>query len=250
MKLKKKLILKEKNMKAVILAAGMGNRLKEVSQGLPKSMIKIGKSSIIHHQLESCMNVGIKNFVIVLGYKYEQLKAHILEKISSDQVTFIENSIFATTNTLHSLWLTREYLDEDFIYFNADVLFQSGLLKKISEPSEYSQLLLETKSCAEEEVKMIIDEDMRILEISKTLHIPNCAGEFIGIGKFNKDILDRFVHYLQFGVDNGQSNNYFEYAVDLLAKDEVLKAIPTDGVPCIEIDFPEDLAKAKEMFSL
>ena len=237
-------------MKAVILAAGMGKRLQKVSGGLPKSMIKIGKSSIIHHQLESCMNVGITNFVIVLGYKIEQLKAHILEKISAEQVTFIENPIYDSTNTLHSLWLTREHLNDDFIYFNADVLFQSGLLKKISESSQYSQLLLETKSCAEEEVKMIINEDMRIMEISKQLPIPKCAGEFIGIGKFNKDILGRFVQHLQFGVENGQSNNYFEFAVDLLAKDVILKAVPTDGVPCIEIDFPEDLVRAKEMFSL
>ena len=237
-------------MKAVILAAGMGKRLQKVSGGLPKSMIKIGENSIIHHQIESCMNVGIKDFVIVLGYKIEQLKAHILEKIKSDQVTFIENPIYDSTNTLHSLWLTRDYLNDDFIYFNADVLFQSGLLKKISNESQYSQLLLETKSCAEEEVKMIIDDEMRIIEISKQLPIPKCAGEFIGIGKFNKDILERFVHYLQFGVDNGQSNNYFEYAVDLLAKDRILKALSTDGIPCIEIDFPEDLAKAKEMFSL
>jgi len=237
-------------MKAVILAAGMGKRLQEVSGGLPKSMITIGKSSIIHHQLESCMKVGIKDFVIVLGYKKEQLKTHILEKINSEQVTFIENPIYDTTNTLYSLWLTRDHLDDDFIYFNADVLFQSGLLKKISKSSLYSQLLLETKSCAEEEVKMIIDGEMRILQISKQLPIPKCAGEFIGIGKFNKDIIERFVHYLQFGVDNEQSNNYFEYAVDLLSKDKVLKAVPTDGIPCIEIDFPEDLARAKEMFSL
>ena len=237
-------------MKAVILAAGMGKRLQEASGGLPKSMITIGKSSIIHHQLESCMNVGIKDFVIVLGFKMEQLKAHILEKINSEQVTFIENPIYDTTNTLYSLWLTRDHLDDDFIYFNADVLFQSGLLKKISKSSLYSQLLLETKSCAEEEVKMIIDGEMRILQISKQLPIPKCAGEFIGIGKFNKDIIERFVHYLQFGVDNEQSNNYFEYAVDLLSKDKVLKAVSTNGIPCIEIDFPEDLARAKEMFSL
>jgi len=237
-------------MKAVILAAGMGKRLQEVSEGLPKSMIKIGDSSIIHHQLQSCINVGIKEFVIVLGYKMETLKNHILKKISKDQVTFVENPIYDKTNTLYSLWLTREFLDDDFIYFNADVLFQSGLLKKISSPSKYSQLLLETKSCAEEEVKMIIDDDMRILKISKKLPIPDCAGEFIGIGKFNKGVLDRFIHHLQYGVDNHQENNYFEYAVELLAQDKVLKAVPTDGIPCIEIDFPQDLARAKEMFSL
>ncbi|MCF7859419.1 MAG: phosphocholine cytidylyltransferase family protein [Candidatus Cloacimonetes bacterium] len=237
-------------MKAVILAAGMGKRLQEVSGGLPKSMIKIGNSSIIHHQLKSCINVGIRDYVIVLGYKKEQLKSHILELIKSENVTFVENPIYDKTNTLYSLWLTSDFLNDDFIYFNADVLFQSGLLKKISAQSKFSQLLLETKSCAEEEVKMIIDDQMRILEIGKKIPIKQCAGEFIGIGKFNKEVIKEFVYYLQKGVDEGQSNNYFEYAVNLLVKDNILLAKPTDDIPCIEIDFPADLKRAKEMFSL
>ena len=236
-------------MKAIILAAGMGRRLAEVSDGSPKSMIKIGKQSIIHHQIESCQKVGIEEFVIVLGYKIELMKKHILEQVAEENVTFIENPIYGETNTLYSLWLARNLFDDDFIYFNADVLFQSHLLEKIIKPSQYSELLLETKSCCEEEVKMIVDENMRIWEISKQLEIPKCAGEFIGIGKFNKDILPQFSKFLQYGVDNHQENNYFEYAVDLLAKENILKAVPTGDISCIEIDFPEDLARAIEMFS-
>jgi len=237
-------------MKAIILAAGMGTRLHKVSGGMPKSMIVIGAKSIMHHQIESCQQVGINDFVIVLGYKMEELKNHILEKLNAENVAFIENPIYDKTNTLHSLYLASSHFDDDFIYFNADVLFQSDLLQKISGESKYSQLLLETKSCAEEEVKMIIDEDYKILEISKQLNIPDCAGEFIGIGKFKQDILPKFAECLQYGVDNGQSNNYFEYAVDLMARDVVLKAVSTEGIPCIEIDFPEDLERAREMFEL
>ncbi len=237
-------------MKAIILAAGIGKRLQTVSEGLPKSMIKIGERSIIHHQIESCKKAGITSFVIVLGYKKEILEAHVLEILKTDQVIFVENPIYDVTNTLYSLWLTREYFDEDFIYFNADVLFQSELLKKIAKRSKYSELFLETKSCEEEEVKMIIDGKDKILEIGKKLNIPDCAGEFIGIGKFNLDVLPAFKHYLQYGIDNKQENNYFEYAVNLLAKDVFLKAVPTGNAPCIEIDFPEDLEKAKELFSL
>lgn len=235
-------------MKAIILAAGMGKRLQEVSGDIPKSMIKIGKKSIIHHQIESCLDVGIKNFVFVLGYNKELLQEHILEKITPEQVKFVENPIYYKTNTLYSLWLARKFFDDDFIYFNADVLFKSELLKKISEKSEYSQLLLETKQCGEEEVKMIIDKNKRILEISKNLDFRKCAGEFIGIGKFNYKTLNKFAEYLQYGVDTGQENNYFEFAVNLLIKDCYIVAVPTDNIPCIEIDFPQDLEKAKEMF--
>lgn len=234
-------------MKAIILAAGMGRRLSEASGGMPKSMISIGGTSIMHRQIQSCLDVGIQSFVFVLGYKRDELKAHILQKLDASQCTFFENPIYGTTNTLYSLWLTREQFNDDFIYFNADVLFSHELLNKICKPSSHSQLLLETKSCGEEEVKMILDGD-RIMEIGKPLPIPECAGEFIGVGKFNREALPCFARHLQFGVDTGQENNYFEFAVNLLCKDVYLQAVPTDGAPCIEIDFPEDLARALEMF--
>lgn len=236
-------------MKALILAAGMGKRLQKASGGLPKSMIKIGERTIIHNQIQSCIDVGISEFIFVLGFKKEQMQEHILEVLNKDQVTFVENPIYNKTNTLYSLYLTTDHWDEDFIYFNADVLFQRELLKKISDDSEYSQLLVETKRCGEEEVKVIIDDKNTIIEIGKKLEISLCAGEFIGVGRFRKSVFNRFKHHLNEGVKDGQENNFFEYAVNFLAKDHILKAIPTDDIPCIEIDFPEDLEKAKELFS-
>jgi choline kinase len=235
-------------MKAIILAAGMGKRLMQVSDGKPKSMIMINNKSIIQRQLESCRAVGIEDFVFVLGYKKTELQKHILKFIPPENALFVENPIYDKTNTLYSLYLTRDHFDDDFIYFNADVLFKSELLEKIIGESKHSQLLLETKSCKEEEVKMIVDSEMRIWHISKTLPVNQCAGEFIGIGKFKKEILTKFAAFLKYGVDQGQANNYFEYAVDLLAKEAILEAVPTGGIPCIEIDFPEDLIRAREMF--
>ncbi|MDY6915029.1 MAG: phosphocholine cytidylyltransferase family protein [Candidatus Cloacimonadota bacterium] len=235
-------------MKAIILAAGMGKRLQDVAEGMPKSMIKIEKKSIIHNQIESCRQVGINNFVIVVGYKAKQLKEHILEVCSPEEVTFVLNKVYETTNTLYSLYLCKEYLTDDFIYFNADVMFKSELLKLIAESSTNSQLLLETKSCAEEEVKMIIDENNRIEEIGKDIPISQCAGEFIGIAKFKKEVIPEFQKALEQGIAMNQENNYFEFAVNILAKNVFLEAVPTQNIPCLEIDFPEDLQMARKIF--
>ncbi len=236
-------------MKAIVLAAGMGKRLQEASGGLPKSMIKIGERTIIHNQIQSCLDVGIEEFIFVLGFKKQQLKKHILEILQPGQVTFVENPIFSTTNTLYSLYLTREHWDQDFIYFNADVLFKKELLKKISDPSEHSQLLVETKKCGAEEVKVILNDNNFITEIGKKLNIAECAGEFIGVGKFLQEVFPSFIKHLEQGVADKQENNFFEYAVNFVAKECRLEAVPTDDVPCIEIDFPEDLEKAIELFS-
>jgi choline kinase len=235
-------------MKAIILAAGKGNRLSSVTKGLPKCMISINGQSLIHHQILSCRYFGIEQFVFVLGYKKDMIQEHILEILPPEMATFITNPYYETTNTLYSLWLTNELFDEDFIYFNADVMFEKELLGEIVSPSEYSQLLLDEKSCQDEEVKMILDDQNRILQIGKKLDIDKCAGEFIGIGKFNGEVLPQFRDALQYGVENNEKNNYFEYAVDILCREVVLTAVPTGNYRCIEIDFPDDLKKAKQIF--
>lgn len=235
-------------MKAVILAAGMGRRLQTASGGLPKSMISIGGTTLIHRQIDSCLQAGVKEFIIVLGFRKGDLRKHILEKISEEQVIFVENPIYGETNTLYSLWLTRSYLEDDFIYFNADVIFKSEVLKKIAEYTTYSQLLLETKSCGVEEVKMIINSDNKILKIGKKIEVEKCAGEFIGVGKFTKEVVPEFIKQLSKGVAEGQANNFFEYAVDQMLNTKNLYAVPTDDLPCVEIDFPEDLDRALQLF--
>jgi len=233
-------------LKAIILAAGMGRRISEISGGLPKSMINIGGKSLIHHQIDSCLSYGIDRFVIVLGYNYNQMKNHILQLVPEEKVTFIRNEIYDKTNTLYSLWLTRSLFDESFIYFNADVLFHPRLLGYICKENERSELLLETKSCGEEEVKMIINEKGMIKEIGKKLPIEKCAGEFIGIGKFDMCVLNEFRNCLDEGIALGQENNYFEYAVNSLCSIKEIFAVSTNNLPCIEIDFPEDLERAKK----
>ncbi len=229
-------------MKAIILAAGYGKRIHPVTQGLPKSMLQMGKRSLLHHMIHACQRIGIEDFVFVLGYEKDRMEAHIEEAL--DQFTIVHNPNYMTTNTLYSLWLAREHFDDDFIYFNADILFDPKILDLIETDRGYPELLLETKRCAEEEVKMIIDEDFRILEIGKKLDPKDCAGEFIGIGKFTRNVLPDFAACLQEGVDRHQEQNYFEWAVDLLAKRHTLIAVPTMDFACIEIDFPEDYERA------
>ncbi|MCK9329876.1 MAG: phosphocholine cytidylyltransferase family protein [Candidatus Cloacimonetes bacterium] len=233
-------------MKAIILAAGKGMRLNnDERSAIPKSMENINGISIMHYQLNNCLKNGIKKFVIVVGYKKELLIEHVLEVLKEEQVYFVENPIYDKTNTLHSLYLTLRFMCEDFIYFNADVLFHPFILRKLVNGEDSSLLMIEKKPVGDEEVKVIIENDI-IKEIHKQVDIKKAVGEFIGIAKFVKQDLPSFKDCLEFGVYNNQSNNYFEYAVNMMAQDRQLKAIYTDGLPCIEIDYPEDLKKAKE----
>ncbi len=231
-------------MKAVILAAGRGSRLGTKGKEQPKSMIKIGEKSIIHNQIQTCLEYGINDFVVVVGYQMDVLKSHILELLKPDQVTFVENPIYATTNTLYSLWLCRDLFTDDFIYFNADIFF-GGKMLDLFNNSQTSEFILEEKKCGAEEVKLVIDKNMDISFIGKQIEPEKCAGEFIGIAKFARNDLKLLENRLTECVDKNLGNNYFEYAVNLMLSETTLKAVPSQDLPCIEIDFPEDLEKAK-----
>jgi len=233
-------------MKAIILAAGRGMRLNEGRSSIPKSMEKIGDQSIIHFQIEQCLKLGIKKFVVVVGYEKVMLTEHVLKKVNSSQVHFIENQYFAETNTLYSLYLTGKYFSEDFIYFNADVYFHPLLLQKIVNDNGKTELLIEKKECGEEEVKVAIEND-RIVEIHKQVDLNKAVGEFIGIGKFARKDQDALFEALELGANTGQSNNYFEYAVNMISGFCDLHPVFTDDLPCIEIDFQGDLKRAREV---
>jgi len=233
-------------MKAIILAAGRGMRLHNGDATTkPKSMEDINGITILHYQIKNCLKLGITKFVIVVGYQKDLLMSHALEVLDEQQVAFVENERFATTNTLYSLYLCQRFMCEDFIYFNADVLFHPFLLRKLVKGEDVSLLMIEKKPTGEEEVKVRVEDDI-IKEIHKKIDPALALGEFIGIAKFAEQDLPCFKECLEMGVYNQQENNYFEYAVNLMCSDRQLHAIYTDGLPCIEIDYPEDLKRAKE----
>ena len=236
-------------MNAIILAAGKGMRLNEgKANAKPKCMEVVNGISIIKYQITACQKVGIENFTIVVGYQKDMLKKHVLEFLPEKYVSFIENDKYETTNTLGSLWAAKMFCYESFVYFNADVLFHKDLLSMLLKEQGKCMLLVEKKEVGEEEVKVRVSQYGFIHEIGKHIPPAEAQGEFIGIGVFNDRYCREFVRALEQGINEGQENNYFEWSVNLICEQIRLQAVYTDGLPCIEIDFPEDLEKAKLLF--
>lgn len=230
-------------MKALILAAGRGNRLQPVSDGTPKCMIPIGERSLMHHQLAALTLYDITEIVIVVGYEKEAVQDHARE-IPGLDLTFIENPHYASTNTAYSLWLCRDQMDETFIYLNADVLFHPELLRRLLGSPHENVLALDKRQCGAEEVKAIVAGNT-VGHIGKKLDRDASYGEFIGIGKFHQSTNKSFISHLSYTVnDQLLKNEYFEYALNRLVKETPFHYVDVSDVPCIEVDFPEDLEEA------
>ena len=213
-------------MRAIILAAGRGRRLAPMDWVKPKCLLPVGGRTLLDNIIETLIGHGIRHVVTVVGYQRELVEAAVRgHPVRAD---FVVNEDYAETNTIHSLWLARDYLDDEFVYFNADVFFDSRIVGLLLERKN-SALAVEVKSCGEEEVKVIVDAQGRIRRIGKNLSPAECLGEFENLGR--RDL-------------------YFESAVDDILEGQVLTAVPLGGLRAVEIDTPEDYDAAKTIASL
>lgn len=231
-------------MKAIILIAGKGGRLGGLTNDRPKCLVEVGGRPILDYQLDALRLAGVTELVLVVGYLHEAIRNH-LAAYPEFSVTFVENREYASTNTVYSLWMARHQMSCDFLYFNGDVLFHPELvLRLIASPAE-NALAVEHKRCGDEEVKVIV-AGSRITAIGKELDHDLSLGEFIGVAKFSAQIGPLFAETLEHVVEERRLlNNYFETAVEMMLSRAPFTSVDVSDLPCIEIDFPEDLERAR-----
>jgi choline kinase len=227
-------------MRGIILAAGKGKRL---GKDIPKCLQEIGEKTILKRQLDALAAQGLKKLVCVIGYQKEVV-AEAIKKIWPHDVVLVENPRYNETNTSYSLYLASEYMDEDFFYMNADVVFRSDLLDRLVKTDGDASLGIQHKQCGVEEVKVIVDGS-HVVEIGKDLDPSSCLGEFVGVALFRQSMSETFIKALAEMMDEGHYQDYFEGALKRIARDTNMTAVDITDIPCIEIDFPEDLKCAQ-----
>ena len=234
-------------MKAVILAAGRGTRIRSVHGEHPKCLIEVDNTTILDHQLDALSMVGINDVAIVVGYEKEQIIAHVnARRLFTQRIHFIENSGFAITNNIYSLWLALDWLrDDSFIVLNADVIFDPEILDLAMRPRAPISMIVDPL-WRDETMKVIIVDD-HIIRMSKKISREEFSGTYIGITVFFKSIQTRFVRKMGEVIAAGRVNEFFNVAVQELANEGVpVGYTSTDGLPWAEIDDPVDLMFAQQ----
>jgi choline kinase len=224
---------------SIILAAGRSMRLRPLTDDQPKCLLDMGPKKILDWQLDALESIGVLDVRMVVGYRKEMIQDHIAKNHPQMRVTYIENPDFETTNTLFSLALALESFEEDFYYMNADVVFEEQILRRLSQESGAGFLAIDRKQCREEEVKVEVD-GQTITAIGKHLDPNTSYGEFIGVANFSGDFAKRFRKTVLQERKAGNEMKFFEYALDVMSDKHDMKAVDITGIPCVEVDFPED----------
>ena len=125
-------------MQAVILAAGMGKRLKELTQDNTKCMIKVNGATLIERLLSQLESYKLKRIVIVVGYKGDKLIEFINSLNIKTKIQFIDNPIYDKTNNIYSLSLAKECLcEDDTLLFESDIIVEDSVIKDlVDDPRE------------------------------------------------------------------------------------------------------------------
>jgi len=235
-------------VKAVILAAGQGTRIRAVHGERPKCLIEVDDTTILDHQLEALSTVGIRDVAIVVGYEKEQIINHVTSRKPSSvqRIHFIENPAFAITNNVYSLWLALEWVRGDsFIVLNADVIFDADVLDIALGPNAPISMIVDPL-WRDETMKVIIYGD-RIVQMSKKISREQFSGTYIGITIFSKVIQARFFDKMRMVISAGRVNEFFNVAVQELVDEGVhVGYTSTDGMAWAEIDDPMDLSFAQQ----
>jgi choline kinase len=245
-----------KTKTAIILAAGRGSRLKELSLEQPKPMTEVNNVSIISNLIRQIIENDINKIVVVIGYLAGKLKEHILEKYDSQaEFVFIENKVFDKTNNIYSLYLAEQYMHEGFYLFEADVFCNNKIMQALCT-SPYEDIILVDKYTSQMN-GTVVRFDKNFMVSGMYLN-KDQTGTFnysdtyktINFYKIGKEFLeDFFIKKLRAHIDGQDVNSYYEQIIkEAIDKGHKFHCLVTANHNWWEIDTIEDLEKAEFIF--
>lgn len=232
-------------MTYIILAAGRGTRLNPITINNPKAMFKLDSNTTLVEKTIGMIRKYDKDacIVIVIGFKREQFESEIKD------VIFVYNPFYDVTNSAGSLWLAKDFLEksENTIILNADVLVSELLMKDIiCKPVKKPAVLVDSSIKTNGDYNVEVNGDF-ILVMSKDLK--EYYGEYAGVTLLDRDGALKLKKEVEFMVDNGEYDQWYENALvrAIFAEDFKLRYIDICDYEWTEIDDVNDLVYAKRI---
>jgi len=245
-------------MQAIILAAGMGRRLKDLTKDNTKCMIKVNGTTLIERMLRQLDVLNLSNIILVVGYKSKELIDFISKLDIKTSIQYLSNDIYYKTNNIYSLYLARKYLlKEDTLLLESDIIFEDSVLKKlIDDPYPSLALVAKYESWMDGTV-VTIDEKYNILSFLDKKHFQfediKDYYKTVNIYKFSRSFSNtHYVPFLEAYSKALGNNEYYEQVlkvITLLDKPEIKAAVLGDE-SWYEIDDVQDLDIAESIFTL
>ena len=243
-------------MQAIILAAGMGKRLKELTSEATKCMVKVNGVSMIDRMMGHLDKLGLSRIVVVVGYEGQKLMDYIDALEVSTPVVYVNNSIYNKTNNIYSLYLAKDYLiQEDTLLLESDLVFEEAVLYKLINHPYPSLVLVDKFESWMDGTVVTLDENDNIKSfVAKREFDFNRIDEYyktVNIYKFSKEFSELYyVPFLEIYCKALGTNEYYEQVLKVITflEDPHIKAVKLEGEKWYEIDDVQDLDIAETIF--
>jgi histidinol-phosphate/aromatic aminotransferase/cobyric acid decarboxylase-like protein/choline kinase len=243
-------------VKALILAAGLGRRLGELTRDRTKAMVEVGRRMLIHRALDALRDAGIKDVVVVIGHGGAALRAALQDYPEQVRITFVENPAYETTNNIYSLWLARETLaSDDTLILESDLIFDPRLIEDVlADRSENLAVVSPFKPGMDGTVTLVDDDDVILSVVPRTAFDWRESSRYfktVNVYRFSKAFSrNLYLPFLEAYIHSFGRNRFYEQVLAVIAtmgRGE-LRAHRTTRA-WYEIDDVEDLRNAETLFA-
>lgn len=244
-------------MQAMMLAAGMGRRMKKYTKNHTKCMIEVGGKTLLERVVEALTEAGITKLIMVIGYEAEALQDYIEKKHFSIEVEYVYNEEYATTNNIYSLYMAREWLTkDDTILLESDLVFEKGIIKDIVDSKEKNIVVAAKYEQWMDGTMVLLDAKRNIIDfVDKTQFRYEDVDRYyktVNIYKFSKEFAaNQYIPFMEAYLKAYGTNQYYEQVLKILAhiRNSELKAFLLSNENWYEVDDAQDLDIANTMFA-
>lgn len=244
-------------MQAIILAAGMGRRLGELTQNNTKCMLEVNGIKLIDRYLRQLAKYNLNRIVVVVGYEGHKLINYIQDNYANKNIEFVNNPIYDKTNNIYSLALAKDYLcADDTILLESDLIVEDAIIDRLfCNPGKDLALVARYEQWMDGTM-VKIDDNCRILQfIPKSGFRYEEVDEYyktVNIYKFSREFSSKqYIPFLDAYCKVMGNNEYYEQVLSVLTllQNTTLRALPIGNEKWYEIDDVQDLDIASTLFS-
>lgn len=235
---------------ACILAAGVGNRLGDMDDKPPKALLEFGGKTLLTRHLENLARIGVRDVSIGVGYRAPEIEAAAEKVLFPGDISYVFNPDFTEGSviTLAVMGDRMAAASGPVILMDADVLYDPRMLARLANSGHPNCLLVDRDfEEGDEPVKICVSDENTVVDFRKIVETPfNWCGESVGFFKWSPALCRELIEGAQAYIDRGDRDAPYEEVIrDAILRDPTRIGFEdVTGIPWVEIDFPQDVARA------
>ena len=243
-------------MKALILAAGYGKRLRPITDRIPKSMAEVAGTPLLVNALHNLTELGIRQIGIVVGHMADYIRSAIGNKFNGAEIAYYENPRYRETNNIYSLYKALDFFDDDSLMLECDIFYRADLLRELLTGGGVCSILVSPFNPETMDGSVIRAEGDKAMELvlgkwqGEGFDYTN-AFKTVNMYKFTRDFMSRqYAPLIRWYVENVGENIYYEKVLGSLIyyRESDIRIVKVPEEMWCEIDNEDDLFRANRRF--